>query len=129
MSTDHGPSAPPLSPLPTPPSKAEEEAHPHRRRSDSIAGWVPADEDETPRAMSWRSRKALKVALRVEAAQVKLSDSIDKLTSTIDAWSTTWAARWKTAGKVALFVGGPVVIAAALGAAASLWQFLSTLHH
>lgn len=108
------PSAP-MSPLPPAPDEAE---HPHRRRTDSIAGWVPADEDEGMAATAWRAKKALSRTTRQDTAIAALTTSVNELNATMGR--VAGAVKW---------IGGPLVLAILADLGHTLWRIVAAHVH
>ena len=115
-SVDHAHSAPPMSPLPPAPTS---------EHSGPLDGWTPAHGDDSPRAVAWRARTALRRADRGLRAIADLGASVEKLNTTITEAGARWGKRLDALSfwlKVALV---PVVGAAAVGLAALAWKWLT----
>lgn len=108
----------PMSPLPSPPPAEPAADHPHRRRTDTLSGWVPADDDESFEATSWRARKALARTTRQDASITALTTSMDRLESTI-----------ARVGVLVKWIGGPAVLAVVVDLVRAAVHWLLTLHH
>jgi hypothetical protein len=95
---------------------------------EAVERWpwaAPADNDFGPTATAWRAAKALGRTERQRSELAELSDSIDKLSDSIDTVRRLLArllALLKWAGAI---VGGIVLTA---GTAAAL-HWIATLHH
>jgi hypothetical protein len=100
-----------------------------RRRTDSASGWAPEHERDDLEATAWRARRALEATEVHASALDKLTASVDKLSSSFDAWNAAAAARWKTTTTAAKVLLVPVAVAASLGIGRLAWDFVSTLHH
>lgn len=108
----------PMSPLPPTPDE-----HPHRRRSDTLSGWHPADDDESDRATRYRARKGLEVARRAEAAVDRVATSVEGLNARWDAAAKRWddfKASVRGSALWALKVLGGALLLASLAAAIAL---------
>lgn len=88
-------------------------------------GWRPADDDDSPRAVAWRSRHGLDIAREARGEVAQLKGSIDSLATNVGALTgavnsvkglTAWALR---------IIGA----AAVLGGAKLAWDWLAGLHH
>ncbi len=103
--------------------------HPRRRRTDSKSGWAPEHDRDDLEATAWRARRALEATEAHAPALGKLTESVEALTASFNAWGAAQAARWKTLSTIAKVLLVPVAVAASLGIARLAWDFFSTLHH
>ena len=92
-------------------------------------GWRPADDDTSLAAIDWRARTSLRRADRALGAIETLNQNVERLNATLDDWSGKAERHWKTVTRLAWAVGLPVLITSALGAAAWVWRWVSTLHN
>ena len=97
--------------------------------SATDTGWRPAHDDDSARAVAWRARRAHALATEHRSEIAELKETVRSLNETISTVSTTWGARWDLLVRTIKYIFGPVAIAGAVGAAAKLWIYVSSLHH
>ena len=97
-------------------------APPPPRQVDN--GWHPANDDDSPRAVAWRARTALRRADRALSNQESLRDSIARLQRTIETAEARAEKLWTNVVKLAWGVGLPVLVAVVLAVIGGLKKLL-----
>ncbi len=88
-------------------------------------GWRPAEDDDGPRAVAWRARRAVTVAREVRAEQEELRAAIGSLAVNVGAL-TGAVDGVKRLAAWALGIVGSLAVA---GLAIKIWVWISTLPH